>query len=202
MGAFDPTGKPVAPTVDQQNLLGKYMPNPGKAIVLDAKSKSALGLKANGENASMGVYVDASKKHIIFDFKAKSSDPAIAANASIETDRFFKVTNSSVDMSVTRGIATLAGGAKFNEKFKTTSKSLTAGLADGKWGVTGNWERAGDETTRRLDVNYQASKRVKITASWLPDTKPSAPPKISFPFTPAPFVDDSQFRIELKIDLW
>ncbi|MBA8877611.1 hypothetical protein [Phyllobacterium myrsinacearum] len=202
MGVFDPSGKPMAPTLPQQNLLGKYMPNSDNPIILDAKSKSAIGFKTNDTNPSVGVYADLSKKNIIFDFKASLADPAITANGSLVLDKNFKPSSSTLDVTTTQGIVTATASSAFDNKFHATSHALKISAAKDKFSATGNWKRSGDETTRQLDIGYQASKRVKITASWLPDTKPAAPPKLSFPLKPAAFQDDSKFRIELKIDLW
>ncbi|WP_182510415.1 hypothetical protein [Phyllobacterium sp. P30BS-XVII] len=177
------------------------MPNADNLMVWDAKPGS-IGLKMNGANPNASVYFNALKKELNFHINASWADPDIKAHTSLTVDKDLKFAGGSLDVeAAVKGFKAIAS-TDFDNKLRATNSSLQLAATHRSLTATGSMKTAGKETTRQLDLSYQATKRVKITASWLPDNKPQPAPKVEFPFKPASFHDASKFRIELKIDLW
>ncbi len=201
MGGYDPMGEPIVPTLAQQTLLKTRLPNADNLMVWDAKPGS-IGLKMNGANPNASVYFNALKKELNFHINASWADPDIKAHTSLTVDKDLKFAGGSLDVeAAVKGFKAIAS-TDFDNKLRATNSSLQLAATHRSLTATGSMKTAGKETTRQLDLSYQATKRVKITASWLPDNKPQPAPKVEFPFKPASFHDASKFRIELKIDLW
>lgn len=174
MGAFDPMGKPIAPTRPQQDLLGKYFRSPERPIVLDSKAKSDIGFKTNGLNPNVGVYVG--NKTIIFDVKARSSDGNTEGSATITTDFNGKVQDQLYKLSTKDKNSSLSG--TYEHKGTQTTESVEASWE--KWSLAGKHSRDGASRSRELDLSYRATDNITIKASWRPDVKlPSTPPRIT-----------------------
>lgn len=199
MGAFDPSGKPVAPTKPQQDLLGKYFPTTERPIVLDTKAKSDIGFRTNGLNPSGGVYVG--NKTIIFDVHARLADGSkrsLEAGATVTTDFDGKVRDQAYTLAAKDGSASLAGG--YERKGTQTIESLDASWD--KWSLAAKRSRDGANRDRQLDLSFRASDKLTIKASLRPDVKPpSAPPRVtSYSFDKPPVVPNySQYMITLEI---
>ncbi|TIX88454.1 hypothetical protein [Rhizobium sp. P44RR-XXIV] len=201
MGAFDPLGKPVAPTKPQQDLLAKYFPTTERPIVLDTKAKSDIGFRTNGANPNVGVYVG--NKTIIFDVHARLGDDSkryLEGGATVTTDFDGKVTGQAYTLTAKDGNASLGGG--YERKGTQTIESVNATWD--KWSLAGKRSRDGANRDRQLDLSFRASERMTIKASWRPDVKPpSTPPRMtSYSFDKPPVVPNySQYMITLEIKL-
>jgi len=198
MGAFDPMGKPVAPTKPQQDLLGKYFQSPERPIVLDSKAKSDIGFRTNGLNPNAGVYVG--NKTIIFDVRARSTDGKVEGSATVTTDFEGKVQDQLYKLSTKGDNSSLSGS--YERKGTQTTETLEASWD--KWSLAGKHSRDGASRDRQLDLSYRATDKMTIKASWRPDVKPpSTPPRItSYSIANPPAVPNySNYMITLEIKL-
>ena len=194
MGAFDPAGKPVAPTKSQQDWLGKHYQSPTKA-------KSDIGFKTNGLNPNVGVYVG--NKTIIFDVHARLTDGSkrsLEGGATVTTDFDGKVQDQAFTLAAKDGKASL--GAGYERKGTQTIETVEA--AWDKWSLAGKRSRNGASRDRQLDLSYPPNDKITIKASWRPDVKPpSTPPRItSYSIANPPAIPNySNYMITLEIKL-
>lgn len=201
MGAFDPSGKPVAPTKPQQDLLGKYFKTTERPIVLDTKAKSDIGFRTNGLNPNVGVYVG--NKTVIFDVNARLEDGSqrsLEAGATVTTDFDGKVQDQAFRLAAKDGKASLSGGYER----KGTQNIETVEAAWDRWSLAGKHSRDGAKRDRQLDLSYRPSDKITIKASWRPDVKPpSSPPRMtSYSINNPPVVPNySNYMITLEIKL-
>jgi len=201
MGAFDPAGKPVAPTKSQQDWLGKHFQSPERPIVLDTKAKSDIGFKTNGLNPNVGVYVG--NKTIIFDVHARLTDGSkrsLEGGATVTTDFDGKVQDQAFTLAAKDGKASL--GAGYERKGTQTIETVEA--AWDKWSLAGKRSRNGASRDRQLDLSYHPTDKITIKASWRPDVKPpSTPPRItSYSIANPPAIPNySNYMITLEIKL-
>ncbi|NLS00908.1 hypothetical protein HGP17_29105 [Rhizobium sp. P38BS-XIX] len=201
MGAFDPSGKPVAPTKPQQDLLKKYFTTAPRPIILDSKTKSDIGFKTNGTNPIGGIYVG--KNTVIFDIHGRLSDGnrSLDANATITTDFDGKVKGQAYSLAAKDGPAALSGSYERNGT--ATTEKLEASYE--KWSLAGQRTRDGGKQNRQLDLSFHPNDRFTVKASWRPDVKPpTTPPRIptfgpgARDYTPPNY---SNYMITLEIKL-
>lgn len=200
IGAFDPSGKPSAPTKPQQDLLGKYFPTTERPIVLDTKAKSDIGLKTTGLNPNVGVYVG--NKTIIFDLNGKWSDGAFEAGATVTTDFDGRLQSQAYKFAARDKEMKAALSAGYERKGTQTTETLEASLD--RWSLAGKRTRDGASRDRQVDLSFRATDKMTIKASWKPDVKPpSTPPRVtSYAFDNPPAVPNySNYMITLEIKL-
>lgn len=199
IGAFDPKGKPVAPTKAQKDILSKYVPKDSRPIVMDAKSSGALGIKTNGTNPNGGVYIG--KNQIIYEFGgslAIGQQRSIVANGSVTTDWAGKATGRAIDLTLKDGGNSI--GASLQQNGKQLVRQVNAKAGD--WTMMGKLATSPGQRTREIDLGYHPNDKITVTAYWKPDNKPptSAPrPTVQQLINPPTMPDYSNFGIKLEI---
>ncbi|MEB2845584.1 hypothetical protein [Endobacterium cereale] len=201
IGAFDQSGQPSPPTDKEVKLLDKIVPSAKSRLVLDTKTRSDLGVKLNGDNATAAMYADRNtikfNVSYLHQFDNKTSlGVDAAATADYKTRQ---VLSRSIGVSGKSG--DLSGRVAFEQAGLT--RTGTAEVRSGK--LFGNVKYATDGTNQNREYNFGAdiNKSTTLTVTLRPDyqmPKTAAAPSFKFdPMKPDPIPDHSNAKIELKI---
>lgn len=201
IGAFDRSGQPSPPTQKDVKLLDSIVPSAKSRLVLDTKTRSDLGVKLNGDNATAAMYADRNK--ITFDlsylhqFDNKTS---LGMDASATADyKTRQVLSRSVGVSGKSG--DLSGRIGFEQAGLT--RTGTAELRKDNLFMNAKYSTDGVNQNREYNFGADINKSTTLTVTLRPDQKPpSMAPAPSYkfdPMNPGPIPDHSNAKIELKI---
>lgn len=202
IGAFDQSGQPSPPTQKEIKLLGNIVAPAKNRLVLDTKTRSDLGVKLNGDNATAAVYADRST--ITFDLSYRhdfNNKTSLGVEASATAD--YK-TGDVLKQSI--GLRGKSGD--FSGRLAYEQAGLTrTGIAEVRNGnLFGNAKYSTDGTNQTREYSFGAdlNKSTTLTVTLRPDYKmPRTAPAPSFKFDPTkpePIPDHSNAKIELRIN--
>lgn len=201
MGAFDPFGNPIPPTLKEQNFLAGLLPNAENRLVLGTKTGNDLGVKTRDTNPSAGVYVGRNKITYDLGFSMETGkDSSIAVDGSVTTGyNRHTIQSESIGLTGKMGKDSLRLGAARSGQTKT----YTVEAAMDRYFVNAKVASDGTNRNREYNIGMNVNKSVTLTATFRPDYKPpSTAPVQSYkfdPFKPEPIPDHSNAKLEVKI---
>jgi hypothetical protein len=171
MGAFGPSGKPTPITPTQKSTLEKYFTPSPKPIVLDALSKSAIGLKMSDPNIGVGAYIGNNEAiFVVHGMVSLGDNSSLSAEGRLTTDWNGNVVGRAFSLAAKGRDASITGDLERNGS--QIVRKVDASM--GNWSLNGQYNTNGSKRDRQLGVGYKVTKWATVSVAYKPDNKPSA----------------------------